>query len=118
MTAIDPVASKRELALRMGAQYAIDPFHENLEERAMELTNGLGYDMVFEVSGSPKASEPCLKIMAKGGTVVYFAVYPPNYEMPLNLYELYRKEGRIQTVFTDPSHHAPRHQPRAAASAG
>jgi (R,R)-butanediol dehydrogenase/meso-butanediol dehydrogenase/diacetyl reductase len=102
VTAIDPVASKRELAVRMGAQYAIDPFHENLEERAMELTNGLGYDMVFEVSGSPKASEPCLKIMAKGGTVVYFAVYPPKYEMPLNLYELYRKEGRIQTVFTDP----------------
>lgn len=102
VTAIDPVASKRELALEMGASYVIDPFNEDIVQKSMEITNGLGFDMVFEVSGSPKASEPCLKIMAKGGTVCYFAVYPPKYEMPLNLYELYRKEGRIQTVFTDP----------------
>ncbi|MCR4431059.1 MAG: alcohol dehydrogenase catalytic domain-containing protein [Tepidanaerobacteraceae bacterium] len=103
VTAIDPVESKRRLALEMGASYAIDPFSEDIEKRAMEITNGLGFDFVFEASGSPKAAEPCLKIMGKCGTVVYFAVFPPRYEMPLNLYELYMKEGRIQTVFTTPS---------------
>lgn len=103
VTAIDPVESKRQLALEMGAENVIDPFKEDLVERAMEITGGVGFDYIFEVSGSPKAAEPCLKMMAKGGTVTYFAVFPPKYEMPLNLYELYMKEGRIQTVFTTPS---------------
>jgi len=103
VTAIDPVESKRKMALEMGASYVIDPFNEDLEKRAMEITDGLGFDFIFEASGSPKAAEPCLKMMAKCGTVVYFAVFPPKYEMPLNLYELYMKEGRIQTVFTTPS---------------
>ncbi|ADK15639.1 Sorbitol dehydrogenase [Clostridium ljungdahlii DSM 13528] len=103
VTAIDPVESKRQMALNMGAQYVIDPFNENMEKRAMEITDGNGFDYVFEASGSPKAAEPALKIMGKCGTVVYFAVFPPKYEMPLNLYELYMKEGRIQTVFTTTS---------------
>jgi (R,R)-butanediol dehydrogenase/meso-butanediol dehydrogenase/diacetyl reductase len=100
ITAIDPVESKRKLALAMGAQYVIDPIQESIENRAKEITNGAGFDYVFEMSGSPQAAEPALKILAKCGTMVYFAVYPPNYEMPLNLYNLYMKEGRIQTVFT------------------
>ncbi|MBU2703339.1 R protein [Sporomusaceae bacterium BoRhaA] len=100
ITAIDPVESKRKLALAMGAQYVIDPIDESIEKRADEITNGSGFDYVFEMSGSPNAAEPALQILAKCGTLVYFAVYPPKYEMPLNLYDLYMKEGRIQTVFT------------------
>ncbi len=100
ITVIDPVPEKRELALSMGAQYVIDPFNEDAVARAMEITDGLGFDYVFEMSGSPKAAETPLKILARCGTAVYFAVFPPKFEMPLNLHELYMKEGRIQTVFT------------------
>lgn len=103
ITAIDPVPQKRDLALSLGAQNVIDPFNENVVERAMEITDGEGFDYVFEFSGSPKASETPLKILAKCGTAVYFAVFPPKYDMPLNLYDLYMKEGRIQTVFTTTS---------------
>jgi threonine dehydrogenase-like Zn-dependent dehydrogenase len=100
VTAIDPVPEKRELALSMGAEYVLDPFHDNLEERSMEITDGNGFDHVFEVSGSPKAANVCLDIVAHCGKVTYFAVFPPKYEMPLNLYKLYMKEASIQTVFT------------------
>jgi 2-desacetyl-2-hydroxyethyl bacteriochlorophyllide A dehydrogenase len=103
ITAIDPVESKRKLALDMGAEYAINPFNEDVLAKTMEITNGEGFDFVFEVSGSPKAAEAPLKMIAKCGTVVYFAVFPPKYEMPVNLYDLYMKEGRIQTVFTTTS---------------
>ena len=44
-----------------------------------------------------------IDILARCGTAVYFAVFPPTYEMPLNLHSLYMKEGRIQTVFTTQS---------------
>ncbi|MFP3156062.1 alcohol dehydrogenase catalytic domain-containing protein [Lachnospiraceae bacterium ZAX-1] len=103
ITAIDPVEDKRKMALLMGAQYAINPFEGDLVEQALKITDGAGFDFVFEVSGSPKAAPPVLKMLARCGTAVYFAVYPPKYEMPLSLYDLYLKEGRIQTVFTTPS---------------
>ena len=37
--------------------------------------------------------------MGYDGTVIYFAVYNESFELPVNLNHLYRKEGRIQTVF-------------------
>ncbi|MBQ6455635.1 MAG: alcohol dehydrogenase catalytic domain-containing protein [Mogibacterium sp.] len=100
ITAIDPVPEKRQMALEMGAKYVIDPFNEDVVARAMEITNGEGFDQVFEMSGSPKAAQTPLNILARCGTAVYFAVFPPTFEMPLNLHSLYMKEGRIQTVFT------------------
>jgi len=103
ITVSDPVAQKRENALAMGAQYVIDPVNDDLIARGNEITGGKGYDHIFEASGVPAAALPCLDLLAKCGTVTYFAVYPPDYEMPLNLHNLYMKEGRIQTVFTSPN---------------
>ena len=102
ITVSDPVSQKRDNALAMGAQYAIDPLTESLVARGIEITNGKGYDHIFEASGVPAAAPPCLDLLAKCGTVTYFAVFPPSYEMPLNLHSLFMKEGRIQTVFTSP----------------
>ena len=102
ITVSDPVVQKRENALAMGAQYAIDPMQEDLVARGMQITGGRGFDHIFEVSGVPVAAQPCLDLVARCGTVTYFAVFPPTYEMPLNLHTLYMREGRIQTVFTSP----------------
>ena len=100
VTVSDPIAEKRETALKLGAQYVIDPKNEDLKERAMEITNDRGYDVIFDVSGVPAAAPLLPKLLANKGTVVYFAVFPMDYELPLNLYDLYIKEGRLQTVFT------------------
>lgn len=102
VTAIDPVPEKRELALSMGVEYTIDPFNEDILERTNEITNGEGFDFVFEVSGSVKAAKAPIDMIGKCGTVSYFAVFPPDFELPVNLHNLYMKEGRIQTVFCDP----------------
>jgi len=102
ITVSDPIAQKRDNALSMGAEYAIDPMNEDIVERGMEITNGRGYDHVFEVSGVPAAAPSCIDLLARCGTVTYFAVYPPTYEIPINLHSLYMKEGRIHTVFTSP----------------
>jgi (R,R)-butanediol dehydrogenase/meso-butanediol dehydrogenase/diacetyl reductase len=97
ITVSEPSAAKREIALSMGAQYVIDPFNEDVVERAMSITNGEGFKYVFEASGSTKAALPCTKAISKDGKIMYFAVYPPTFEMPLNLYDLYMHEGSIQT---------------------
>lgn len=100
VTVSDPVPEKRELALAMGAQHVVDPFNEDMQARTKEITGGRGYDVIFDAAGVPKAAPGLLKLMANKGTIVYFAVFPMDYELPLNLYELYMKEGRLQTVYT------------------
>ncbi|MBS5703824.1 MAG: alcohol dehydrogenase catalytic domain-containing protein, partial [Butyricicoccus pullicaecorum] len=65
ITVIEPVAEKRQMALDMGAAYVIDPFNEDTVARAMEITDGIGFDFVFEISGSPKAAGSPLKILAR-----------------------------------------------------
>jgi (R,R)-butanediol dehydrogenase/meso-butanediol dehydrogenase/diacetyl reductase/L-iditol 2-dehydrogenase len=52
VTVLEPVEAKRELAKKMGADFAIDPITEDVSSRAREITNGLGYACVFEASGN------------------------------------------------------------------
>lgn len=103
ITVIDPVKEKRELALEMGAQFVIDPASQDVEAEAMRITDGLGYDTVFEMSGARSAAELCPKLVGHGGTIEYFAVYPENYQLPLNLFDMFNKEARVQFTFTDPT---------------
>ena len=100
VTVSDPVPEKRALALAMGAQYVIDPVKEDLVARGREITNGYGYNKVYEASGVPVTVQPCLDLVSRAGTATYFAVFPPTYEHPINLHTLYMKEARLQFVFT------------------
>lgn len=102
ITVIDPVKEKRDLALEMGAQFVIDPVNQDVVEEAMRITDGMGYDTVFEMSGARSAAELCPKLVGHAGTIEYFAVYPEDYMLPLNLFEMFNKEARVQFTFTDP----------------
>ena len=91
------------MAMRHGADFAIDPVSENQAARADEITQGLGYDIVIDASGSPRAVRGLLDIAAKGATVIYGAMYPDDFEMPLHLSDhLYLRELTITGVFVSP----------------
>lgn len=66
--AADPVKEKRELALSLGADAALDPFAEDFASEAKALTSG-GANVAVEVTGSGKALEQALDCMAKMGRV-------------------------------------------------
>ncbi|GAA3685415.1 zinc-dependent alcohol dehydrogenase family protein [Arthrobacter ginkgonis] len=103
LTLIEPIAERREMALRHGADAVIDPVTEDQYQRAQEITDGRGYDVVVDASGSPRAVRGLLDIAAKGATVVYGAMYPHDFEMPLNLSDyLYLKELTLTGVFVSP----------------
>lgn len=103
LTMIEPIAERREMALRHGADFAIDPVTEDQGARAADITGGRGYDIVIDASGSTRATRGLLDIAAKGATVVYGAMYPENYELPLNLSDyLYLKELTLTGVFVSP----------------
>lgn len=103
LTMIEPIADRRAMARRHGAQYAIDPVHEDQRAIADELTDGRGYDIVIDASGSTRATEGLLDLAAHGGTVIYGAMYPSDYALPLNLSDyLYLKELTLTGVFVSP----------------
>ena len=110
VTLIEPIADRRDLAMKFGATNVIDPMAEDVVKRGLELTGGLGYDVVIDCSGSPKAAYPLPQIAAKGGKLIYAAMYPNDWEMPLNLYKYcYYNELTITGLYV-----APYAYPRAA----
>lgn len=53
LVAFDLDAGRLELALRMGADAAVNTSQEGFMEQAMALTDGRGFDCIFETAGNP-----------------------------------------------------------------
>jgi (R,R)-butanediol dehydrogenase / meso-butanediol dehydrogenase / diacetyl reductase len=71
---VEPGAGRRDLALRMGADVALDPSDE-VDGPVMELTESRGADIVFEASGNPTAFNQAQHLVRKQGRIVMVAVY-------------------------------------------
>jgi len=68
LIAVDPVPEKRELALKLGADFAFDPFEEGFALKVREVTGG-GANAAIEVTGNGKALAGVLDCMARFGRV-------------------------------------------------
>ncbi len=84
LLAIDPVPSRRTLALDFGADLALDPQDSDLTEAVREQMPR-GPRVVIELSGSQPGLELALRLCAPRGTVVVIGVLPP-----LNGFQLFR----------------------------
>ena len=78
IVAIDPVASKRELALELGATEALDPGE----------TGELRVRYAFEAAGRPAVLEAAYRATARGGTTVAIGLPHPAEELRLNALSL------------------------------
>jgi S-(hydroxymethyl)glutathione dehydrogenase/alcohol dehydrogenase len=73
----DPVAERRELALRLGATHAIDPTADDVLTAVQQLTeNGVGVDYAFDAAGSNALVELGINATRTGGTTVMVGVPP------------------------------------------
>ena len=72
----EPAPARAEAARKLGADAVIDPAREDVERRVVELTGGLGPDIVFECAAAPNPStlDAALNIAARGGQVVLVAI--------------------------------------------
>ncbi len=100
--AFDIVDSKLELARKFGADYVVNPKEEDVFDAAMEYTNDVGFDCVIEATGVPSVAEEAFHLVARGGVLNYFAVYPMDYELPVHLATSYLKELTIKSTFFYP----------------
>lgn len=99
--AADPLPAKRELALRLGADEAVDPMARDLSE-ALRLQAPEGADVVLECVGVPATAAQALELARRGGTVVWFGVSPPGATIAVEPYAVYRKELTIRGAFVNP----------------
>lgn len=96
------VAYKRAFAERLGATITIDPFNQDLLAAAMEATNGLGFDAVFDCTGKLEGARQAVHLAGPGGHVVWAAVYPVGGEVPVSPWLMYEKDLSIHGLFQSP----------------
>lgn len=72
----EPSPSRRELALRLGADIVLDPVNEDMAEVVDEATAGRGADVVVVCTGVPALVDQALKATALRGRVSLFAGFP------------------------------------------
>jgi len=65
----EPVKEKRELALKLGADIALDPNKKNIVHEIEKLTNGAGVDKAIECAGVPETIKALPYIMKRGGMI-------------------------------------------------
>jgi S-(hydroxymethyl)glutathione dehydrogenase/alcohol dehydrogenase len=81
--AIDPVASKREAAVRFGATDTVEPSADGAVEQVMALTGGRGVDHAFEVVGVQALIEQAMAMTRRGGTTIFVGV--PKYDVSVGV---------------------------------
>jgi S-(hydroxymethyl)glutathione dehydrogenase/alcohol dehydrogenase len=75
---VEPVASKRETALSLGATHAVDP-GDAIHEQVSAICPG-GADYAFEATGKPALATAAFSSIRLGGTLVMIGL-PPDGEM-------------------------------------
>jgi len=66
----EPNAMKREIAAKVGADMVFDPFDDGVEGPIAEATEGLGPEVVMEMSGATAGLKGAFRLVQNGGDVV------------------------------------------------
>jgi threonine 3-dehydrogenase len=67
--AVEPNHKRLDIAMKMGANYALNPAEVDPVEQILHITDGLGVDVVLEMSGYPQAIRQSFKSLRFGGRV-------------------------------------------------
>jgi 2-desacetyl-2-hydroxyethyl bacteriochlorophyllide A dehydrogenase len=92
----EPASARRELALALGADEAVDPAQPaSLQVR--QLTDGRGADLAIEAVGIAPTMDDCLAATRRGGRIVVAGAFEQPY--PVNLLNLLIQEQSITGTF-------------------
>lgn len=101
----EPIEMRRKIGLEVGADFVVDPIHEDLRQKFMEAAGQDGADVVIECVGKPFAAEQAIAMAYQGATVLLFSVPPVGATIPLPLFDVYQKELKIVGSMINPDTH-------------
>lgn len=93
--AVDPVAARRDMAIRLGAHHGIDPTACDPVAEIARLT-GVGALHALECTGIPSVFEQAVACLAPRGTCGFLGAPPPGSKASINLDNLLTKGIRIR----------------------
>lgn len=99
---VDLDQRRLEMASKLGADDIVQS-SDNVESEISRLTYGRGPDLVIEAIGSPATGELALKVVKRGGRIIFFGVHPMNARMQIDPFDaFYTKEVEIKGSFCSP----------------
>jgi 2-desacetyl-2-hydroxyethyl bacteriochlorophyllide A dehydrogenase len=98
---IEPIAAKREAAMRLGADLTIDPTAEDAAAR-LSLLGITQIDCVIECVGKTQTIEQAISLAGKYSTVMMFGLTKPRDEISIRPFEIFKKEITLKASFINP----------------
>lgn len=102
---MDPQPGRRELALRMGADLALDPHQDGCVEAALAATGGIGFPAVIDAVGAAAILETSISMASRGGRILMFGVADPAEVAALRPHELFSRELTLLGSVINPYTH-------------
>lgn len=98
----DPMPEKRAMAMKLGADWTIDPLKKDLIAVGREHLGGRGFDTVFECSGHISAVPATIGLAERNGTIVWAGAYHEDATFPINPYYMFGNELTIRSTMLAP----------------
>lgn len=96
----EPSAEKRALALSLGADAAIDPINEDVSAYLRGACENV--DCVIEAAGRRETQAQAIALAGNTATVMLFGLAGPDAEIPLNTFDVFKRELTITSSFINP----------------
>ncbi|RPI52494.1 MAG: iditol 2-dehydrogenase, partial [Chloroflexi bacterium] len=93
---------KLELARHFGATDVVHAARDDVYGSVMDLTAGLGTDVVMEVVGKPPAVELAVRLAKKGGRIVIFGFAPEGAQAAVSPFDILSRELTIMGGWVNP----------------
>jgi len=101
----EPVAFRREIGVKVGADFTIDPINEKLPDRIMEILGVPGVDCVIECVGNLVATGQAFEAAKRGTRILLFSVPKAGSVYGLSMDDIYQKELTIYGSMINPDTH-------------
>lgn len=101
----EPNEKRRNAALKLGADLAIDPTQTGAYNEFIEFVKGDGADVVIECVGNNPAVKSAFKFAGKGANVMLFSVPNVDAVFELEMFDIFKKELTIRGSFVNPDTH-------------
>lgn len=95
----EPKKNKRDLAIKFGANLAINTELEDPIRVLLESKEKYKINIVFETSGKIKSFNSLINLCEKGGKIIIVGVFDPDASKELSLYNIYYKEITVKGSF-------------------
>lgn len=98
--AIDVLENRRDFAVKLGADEALNPTSDDIPTVVSSMTNGLGVDYAIVATGNLRAIEQAFSSVRKGGKVVLFGAPPRGAQLSLDVSRLFLREIKFESSYS------------------